>query len=118
LIHSLLYLPHTGDCEGCRIRSRDCCVSSLDLPVSTEPPQPRLSHHNPTEPPQPQIILQILEVHSLWHVQHLGSKRPETFKVQGRNITAHFPKLRWRLNKDLNLEDLMAFAQISDSGIL
>jgi hypothetical protein len=56
LTHSLFSWPRSGDCEGCRIRSRDCSVGSLDLlasAISTEPPQPPLSHHNPTEPPQP-----------------------------------------------------------------
>jgi hypothetical protein len=64
LIHSLLSWSRSGDCEGCRIRSRDCCVGSLDLLASaksTVPPQPqdcatttpRLCHHNPsTVPPQ------------------------------------------------------------------
>jgi hypothetical protein len=36
--------PRSADCGGCRIRSRDCCVGSLDLlvsAISTEPPQPR-----------------------------------------------------------------------------
>jgi hypothetical protein len=49
---SFSWPPRSGDCEGCRIRSWDCCVGSLDLlasAISTEPPQP------PTEPPQPQL---------------------------------------------------------------
>jgi hypothetical protein len=46
LIYSLLSWPRSGDCEGCRIRSRDCCVGSLNLltsAISTEPPQPPIN---------------------------------------------------------------------------
>jgi hypothetical protein len=38
-----IFLASFRSCEGCRIRSRDCCVGSMDLlagAISTEPPQP------------------------------------------------------------------------------
>jgi hypothetical protein len=40
VIHSLFSWPRSGDCEGCRIWSRDCCIGSLDLQASAISAEP------------------------------------------------------------------------------
>jgi hypothetical protein len=56
VIHSHSSWPHSGDCGGSRIRTRDSCVLCLMSPSCFNQLShhiPLLSHHIPLEPPHP-----------------------------------------------------------------